>query len=172
MTTNTPVPVADFKRAVGFMTSAVTVVTTTDDGRDYGMTASSVTNLSADPPMMVACLRSDIPTARAVDQSGYYVVNVLDENQTDLAYQFSRPAADKFTGAATHRTEAGVAVLDDALVSIVCRVVGRTPGGTHTMFSGEVLAVSTRGGKPLAYFRGGFGHFITAQDEQLYCTLK
>ena len=170
--TNTPVSAADFKRAVSFMTSAVTVITTANAGRDYGMTASSVTSLSADPPLMVACLRSDIPTARAVDQSGYYVVNILDENQADLAYQFSRPGPDKFTGVATYRTEAGVAVLRDALVSIVCRVVARASGGTHTMFSGEVLALANKGGKPLAYFRGGFGHFTAAQDEQLYSTLK
>lgn len=38
--------------------------------------------------------------------------------------------------------------------------------------AGEVLAVANKGGKPLAYFRGGFGHFTAAQDEQLYCTLK
>jgi hypothetical protein len=69
--TNAPVSVTDFKSAVSFMTSGVTVITTTDAARDYGMTASSVTSLSADPPLMVACLRSDIPTARAVDQSGY-----------------------------------------------------------------------------------------------------
>ena len=81
--TNTPVSAADFKRAVSFMTSAVTVITTANAGCDYGMTASSVTSLSADPPLMVACLRSDIPTARAVDQSGYYVVNILDENQAE-----------------------------------------------------------------------------------------
>jgi flavin reductase (DIM6/NTAB) family NADH-FMN oxidoreductase RutF/DNA-binding GntR family transcriptional regulator len=172
MTRNTPVSAADFKRAVSFMTSAVTVITTANAGRDYGMTASSVTSLSADPPLMVACLRSDIPTARAVDQSGYYVVNILGEDQADLAYQFSRPGPDKFTGVATYRTEAGVAVLRDALVSIVCRVIARALGGTHTMFSGEVLALANKGGKPLAYFRGGFGHFTAAQDEQLYCTLK
>jgi len=172
MTRNTPVSAEDFKRAVSFMTSSVAVITTANAGRDYGMTASSVTSLSADPPLMVACLRSDIPTARAVDQSGYYVVNILGEDQADLAYQFSRPSPDKFTGVATFRTEAGVAVLEDALVSIVCRVVARASGGTHTMFSGEVLAVANKGGKPLAYFRGGFGHFTAAQDEQLYCTLK
>jgi 4-nitrophenol 2-monooxygenase / 4-nitrocatechol 4-monooxygenase, reductase component len=172
MTGNTPVSAADFKRAVSFMTSAVTVITTANAGRDYGMTASSVTSLSADPPLMVACLRSDIPTARAVDQAGYYVVNILGEDQADLAYQFSRPGPDKFTGVATYRTEAGVAVLRDALVSIVCRVVARALGGTHTMFSGEVLALANKGGKPLAYFRGGFGHFTAAQDEQLYFTLK
>ena len=38
MTKNTPVSVTDFKRAVSFMTSAVTVITTTDVDRDYGMT--------------------------------------------------------------------------------------------------------------------------------------
>ena len=36
--TNTPVSATDFKRAVGFMTSGVTVITTTDVAQDYGMT--------------------------------------------------------------------------------------------------------------------------------------
>ena len=40
-------------RIVGLLTRGVTVVTARVDGRDHGVTASSVTSLSLEPPVML-----------------------------------------------------------------------------------------------------------------------
>ena len=81
-----------FRHVVGHLASGVTVVTAAHEGTTYGMTASSVTSLSADPPLMLACINNAVPTAEAVSRAGRYVVNILGEGQGDIAHQFAHPA--------------------------------------------------------------------------------
>ena len=79
-----------FDTSSSHLASGVAVVTTSSRGREYGMTASWVTSLSVDPPLMLACINNVVPTALAIAESGNYVVNVLDHDQGDLAHQFTR----------------------------------------------------------------------------------
>lgn len=168
--TRTPpsVDAARFRHVVGHLASGVTVVTTEADGRRHGMTASSVTSLSMDPPMMLACLNNGAPTSDAVSASGTYVVNVLGEQQGELARQFATASSDKFRGASVRTGMLGLPLLDDALAHIECEVVERVVGGTHTIFLGRVAAASANDGQPLTYFRGGFGRFEFASDDEVY----
>lgn len=160
-----------FRRIVGHLASGVTVITTVTDGRDAGMTASSVTSLSADPPAMLACLNNGVPTANAVAARGAYVVNVLGESQGDLAMRFATPSANKFAGCALRRTTLGLPVLADAIAFLECRVTKAIRDGTHTIYIGEVISGGTQGGGPLTYFRGGFGRFELAHDNEV-CSVR
>lgn len=157
-----------FRHVVGHLASGVTVVTTRSGDHSFGMTASSVTSLSADPPMMLVCINNALPTASAVSQSGSYVVNILAEGQGELARQFSTPGRDKFRGVTVQHGEHGQPVLGDALAHIECTVVDQVSGGSHTIFIGRVLSAKARSGRPLTYFRGGFGRFAFAKDDAAY----
>jgi flavin reductase (DIM6/NTAB) family NADH-FMN oxidoreductase RutF/DNA-binding GntR family transcriptional regulator len=157
-----------FRFVVGHLASGVTVVTTRAGDRSHGMTASSVTSLSADPPLMLVCINNALPTADAVSESGTYTVNVLAEGQGELARQFSVPGRDKFRGVAVGTGEHGQLVLRDALAHIECEVVEKVVGGTHSIFIGRVLSAHARGGHPLTYFRGGFGRFAFERDDAAY----
>jgi flavin reductase (DIM6/NTAB) family NADH-FMN oxidoreductase RutF len=157
-----------FRFVVGHLASGVTVVTTRVGDRSHGMTASSVTSLSADPPMMLVCINNALPTADAVARSGTYAVNVLAEGQGELARQFSVPGRDKFRDVAVGAGEHGQLVLSDALAHIECEVVEQVIGGTHSIFIGRVLSAQARGGHPLTYFRGGFGRFAFERDDAAY----
>jgi flavin reductase (DIM6/NTAB) family NADH-FMN oxidoreductase RutF/DNA-binding GntR family transcriptional regulator len=162
------VDASNFRHVVGHLASGVTVITTeTADGL-FGMTASSVTSLSLDPPMMVACLNKSVPTSDAVSRAGGYVVNVLGQGSEHLAAQFAAPSPDKFAGVAVHRGTLGLPILSDALAHIECRVVEEVVGGTHTIFLGAVQRASAQDGRPLTYFRGGFGRFEFARDDAVY----
>ena len=114
-----------FRRIVGHLASGVTVVTTTDDEDRFGMTASSVTSLSADPALMLVCLNNAGPTAAAVARSGRYCVNVLGEQNGGLAKRFAVPSEDKFQGIAVKTGLLEVPMLDEALAHIECEVVDR-----------------------------------------------
>lgn len=92
VTTGLAVDTDLFRHVVGHLASGVTVLTTRVDDRDHGMTASSVTSLSMDPPMMLACVNNAVPTAAAISRSGRYTVNVLGQAHGDLAYQFASRA--------------------------------------------------------------------------------
>ncbi len=132
------------------------------------MTASSVTSLSMDPPMMLACINNSVPTADAVTASGRYVVNVLGEHQGELARQFATASRDKFRDVSVRTGALGLPLLADALAHLECEVVERVVGGTHTIFLGRVVSATAGDGQPLTYFRGGFGRFEFARDDEVY----
>ena len=169
---STGVAGAAFKHVVGHMTSGVTVITGEANGTPFGMTASSVTSLSVDPPMMLACINSGTPTADAIRRAGRYMVNVLGAGQEALALQFARPSADKFDGVRVERGQLGDPVLLDALACIECEVVDSVTGGTHEVFLGRVAHARAHIGEPLAYYRGGFGLFLQVDDEVAYRQIR
>ncbi|MCV2488841.1 flavin reductase [Geodermatophilus sp. YIM 151500] len=163
-----PVDAATFRHVVGHLASGVTLVTTSTDRGRFGMTASSVTSLSLDPPMMLACLNKSSTTCAAVSSAGAYAVNVLGQGQGHLAQQFASPAPDKFAGLRVARGVLGVPVLSDALARIECEVVEEVGAATHTIFLGRVVSAEADEGSPLTYFRGGFGRFEFARDDEVY----
>ena len=157
-----------FRHVVGHLASGVTVITTEVQGNDFGMTASSVTSLSLDPPMMLACLNRVTPTTQAVSQAGRFAVNVLGHGHAHLAQQFAVPSEDKFRGVEVLRGAHGVPLLAGALAHIECEVSEEVTGGTHSIFLGEVQLAAAGQGQPLTYFRGGFGRFEFARDDAVY----
>jgi flavin reductase (DIM6/NTAB) family NADH-FMN oxidoreductase RutF/DNA-binding GntR family transcriptional regulator len=157
-----------FRHVVGHLASGVTLVTTRTPEGPFGMTASSVTSLSVDPPMMLACLNSASPTSAAVARAGAYAVNVLGEGHGHLAQQFATPSADKFAGVRVRDGVLGLPLLADSLARIECRVVEQVTAATHTIFLGRVVDAQAEEGNPLTYFRGGFGRFEFARDDEVY----
>ena len=165
---NHSIDAAQFRHVAGHLASGVTVITTTVDGVDFGMTASSVTSLSVDPPMMLACLNEAVPTTGAVARAGHFVINVLGQGHEDIAYQFASPRDDKFSGLAVDRGPDGKPRLRDALAHLVCEVSEQVAGGTHTVFIAHVREASASDGRPLTYFRGGFGRFEFERNDAAY----
>lgn len=159
---------AGFRHVVGHLASGVTLVTTRTPAGRFGMTASSVTSLSLDPPMMLACLNRSSPTCAAVSEAGAYVVNVLGQTQGHLAAQFAAPSQDKFAGVEVGEGALGLPVLSEALARIECEVVEEVSAATHTIFLGRVVNAEADEGSPLTYFRGGFGRFEFARDDAVY----
>jgi flavin reductase (DIM6/NTAB) family NADH-FMN oxidoreductase RutF/DNA-binding GntR family transcriptional regulator len=157
-----------FRHVVGHLASGVTVITTQEQGTGFGMTASSVTSLSLDPPMMLACLNRATPTTRAVSRSGRFAVNVLGQGHAHLAQQFAVPSEDKFRGVELLEGAHGVPLLAGALAHIECEVAEEITGGTHSIFLGQVRQAAAGQGEPLTYFRGGFGRFEFARDDAVY----
>lgn len=161
-----------FRDVVGRFASGVTVVTARDQGTDYGMTASAIASLSMDPPMLLVCLKQMIPTQGAVSRSRALAVNILGEDQGEVAAQFARPHENKFRGTNVSYGVLGEPLLVDALAHLECRVVEEVCGGTHSVFLAEVQSADAREGTPLAYFRGKFGRFEEASDEEVYRRIR
>jgi flavin reductase (DIM6/NTAB) family NADH-FMN oxidoreductase RutF len=147
----------EFRNVIGHFATGVTVITTLHDGQPLGTTASAVTSLSLEPPMLLVALNQESATGQAVASTGHFAVNILGEGQEDIAVRFARKAPDKFDGVATDAGASGDPLLGDAIATLECRVVERTTGGTHVVFFGEVERASARSGAPLAYFRGRYG---------------
>jgi flavin reductase (DIM6/NTAB) family NADH-FMN oxidoreductase RutF len=151
-----------FREAVGHFTTGVAVITTCHAGRRYGVTASAVTSLSMEPPMVLVCLNRRLATRDALLQTRHFAVNILAEDQTALAMQFATRAPDKFAGVPVVDGAHGVPLLQDALAHLQCTAVDPVDAATHTVFLARVRDVRVRAGDPLAYFRGRFGRFERA----------
>lgn len=153
------------RRAMGRFASGVTIITTRYEGSDYGLTASAVSALSLDPPMLLICVNTISNTQRAIKESGVFAVNILRETQIEVARHFATSRSNKFDEMRVSYGALGVPLLDGMLATLECRVTAAVPGGTHTVFLAEVHSAQAREGMPLTYFRGRMGRFTFASDD-------
>ncbi|MEU6537370.1 flavin reductase family protein [Streptomyces sp. NPDC047000] len=138
--------------------AGVAVITARGADGPVGFTATSLSSVCAEPPMLSFAMGTGASSWAAIESSGLVGVHILGEHQEDLAVTFARSGADRF-GAATAWYEGpeGVPVLEDVLAWTVCRVVTRVPAGDHRIVLAEVLAGDTGGtGRPLLYHQGRF----------------
>ncbi len=147
----------EFREVISHFASGVTVITALHEGRSFGTTASAVTSLSLEPPMLLVCMNKQSETGRAMAASRRFGVNILGADQVDLAERFARKGGDKFAGVRVTPGKWGEPLFDDALATLECRVAEETTGGTHYVFLAGVDSGAARGGTPLAYFKGQFG---------------
>jgi flavin reductase (DIM6/NTAB) family NADH-FMN oxidoreductase RutF len=158
-----------YRHVIGHFATGVTVITSVHDEIDHGATASAVSSVSLQPPSLLVCLNRATATETAVRESGTFVVNILREDQGELALRFAGRHGDKFAGVDFERSPSGNAMLAGALAHLECRVRDAVTGGTHTVFFGEVLRAEAREGDPLAYFRGRFGRLDPELDLRELC---
>src|SRR5688572_19887183 len=78
-----------FREVIGRFASGVTVVTVRSDGVDHGSTASAISSLCLDPPMLIVCLNRTSRTGRAIRRAGAFAVNILEEGQGHYAERFA-----------------------------------------------------------------------------------
>jgi flavin reductase (DIM6/NTAB) family NADH-FMN oxidoreductase RutF len=138
--------------------AGVAVITARGDAGPVGFTATSLTSVSAEPPMLSFGIGTGASSWPAVAETDHVGVHILGEHQQDLAATFARSGADRF-GAATAWREGpeGVPVLDDVQAWLVCRIAARVPAGDHRLVLAEVvLGDSTGPGRPLLYHQGRF----------------
>jgi flavin reductase (DIM6/NTAB) family NADH-FMN oxidoreductase RutF len=147
---------AVFREVVSHFASGVVVVTSVDGAR-YGVTASAVSSLSMDPPMLLVCLNNKLATTQVIAKTRRFAINILAADHADVALQFARPHPDKFRGVDVVEGLHGLPLLNDALAQIECETETTIEAATHTIFLGRVLGARARSGSPLAYFRGQFG---------------
>ncbi|MER7918470.1 MULTISPECIES: flavin reductase family protein [unclassified Streptomyces] len=138
--------------------AGVAVITARGAAGPAGFTATSLTSVSAEPPMISFGVGTGASSWPAIAEADHIGVHILGEHQGDLAATFARSGADRF-GAPTAWRDGpeGVPVLDDVLAWLVCRIVARVPAGDHRIVLAEVvLGDPTGGGRPLLYHQGRF----------------
>ena len=153
-----------FRRTIGHFATGVTVITTRSGDRAFGMTASAVSSLSLDPPMLVVCVNRKAPTHEAITCSDQFVVNVLALSQEPLARHFATPSDDKFAGVQLTEGRYGMPVLAGCVANFECAVESVATGGTHTIFVARVLSTLAEERRdPLLYYCGEFGRLLRAE---------
>ncbi|HEY0868695.1 MAG TPA: flavin reductase family protein [Fimbriimonas sp.] len=148
-----------FRYALGHFASGVTVVTCAADGREHGTTVSAFCSVSLDPPLVLVCLDKRSIMCSLIESSKAFVVNILSNEQELVARHFASRVENRLSTVEYRLGTDGQPVLEGVLASIECRLESSCEGGDHTIFVGKVSQADVREGKPLLYFRGGYGAY-------------
>jgi flavin reductase (DIM6/NTAB) family NADH-FMN oxidoreductase RutF len=145
----------DFKNALSHWTTGVTVVTTRSGERHIGITASSLTSLSLEPPQILVCVARKLHTHAAILASGVFAVNILSVEQIKWGMRFAGMIpedGDRFADIEFDTATTGCAILPGVLGWLDCTLRHAYDGDDHTIFVGEVVAAGFQEGAPLLYF--------------------
>ena len=157
-----------FRGAMRHLTGGVSVITV-GQGKDItGMTVTSVSSLSVDPPTLIVSINRESSSWPILKRLGFFGVNILAANQLDVAERFTGKGglkgADRFAGAQWTTRISGVPLLAGALAAIDCQVEDIVERHSHAIVIGRVLDIQTSGHTAaLAYWQGRY--VAVDQDE-------
>jgi flavin reductase (DIM6/NTAB) family NADH-FMN oxidoreductase RutF len=149
-----------YRQAMGSWGTGVTIVTTAgEDGIPYGLTVSSFTSVSLEPPLILVCLDNRLSGIGLFQTAKHFGVSILADSQEDVSRVFAKKGSERPASLFTVG-RAGVPLIRGALVGLECEVAATYPGGDHTIFLGRPLSIDVmaaeKGEKPLLYFRGRY----------------
>jgi len=150
----------DFLEGMSRAAQTVSVVTTDGPAGRAGVTVSAMCSVSADPPMVLACIHHQSRAVPAIRQNNVFCVNILADTMQEISNTFAAatPLDDMFAAGTWVAVATGAPALAGALASFDCRVEEIHRAGTHFIFLGNVERTELGDGKPLIY---GFRQYGT-----------
>lgn len=148
----------EFKNALKMWASGVAVVTANSDQGEQGMTVTSFTSVSMDPPQILVCVNGDAETGGIISSGDAFAVNVLSADQEQVSNEFAGGSSmeERFKNVAWKKGGLGLPVFDDALVSMECTLVEKVKAGSHWILIGEIQNTQFKAGDPVLYFNSGY----------------
>jgi len=151
----------DFLEGMSRAAQTVSVVTTDGLAGKNGVTVSAMCSVSADPPMVLACIHHQSNAVPAIRQNSVFCVNVLTDAMQQVSDVFANfteaRGAAKFDCAAWRNVATGAPVLEGALAAFDCNVEEIHRAGSHFIFLGTVAATVLGEGRPLIYGSRSYG---------------
>lgn len=138
----------DLLRALTALTTGIYVLTVRDGDARHGMSASWVTQVSGDPPLVLAAVDRTHTTHAVIERTGTFALNVVGERGRHLEDFFHSARAQRADNLATVAFEdgpGGLPLLHGAMVNLECRVRQAHGAGDHTLFVAAVERVVERG---------------------------
>ncbi|MEA2627339.1 MAG: hypothetical protein QOD06_3384 [Candidatus Binatota bacterium] len=126
------------------ITNGIYVLTVRDGEVRHGMSSSWVTQVSGEPPLVMAAIDRAHASHAMVERAGAFGLNVVGRGAKALEDWFYSPAsrgADNLGPFRYQETARGVPLLLDAVVAFECVVDSAFPAGDHTLFVAAVTSV-------------------------------
>ena len=147
----------EFRRACGRFATGITVATVLDgEGTPHGLTVSSFTSVSLDPPLILICLGHAVTMIGAFRTASHFGINILSAEQRELSDRFARKGCDRFDALPWERGTMGVPLLPGAIAQIECATHQRIASGDHDIFVGRMVRARVLDGDPLLYYASGY----------------
>lgn len=147
-----------FRRALRLWPSGVSVVSSRRGDVLHGMTVSSLTSVSLDPPLVSVCCDLATRTLELIDEVGLFAVTILSADQSDLSNRFASKELEdvRFDGPLFHSGENGCPLLDGATAELECSVFAKHRAGDHDIVIGAVTCVRVFDRSALMYYDGAY----------------
>ncbi len=148
-----------FKDAMARVPAPVAVIAARVPEGFRGLTATSFTSVSAEPPLVLVCIDNWSATRDAVTSGGAFAASVLARRQEFLADRFSgrAPQVDPSWREVPHRLGAsGLPILEGCVAWFECEVEEFHAAGDHTIVLGRVTAAGYAAGEPLVFWDRAF----------------
>jgi flavin reductase (DIM6/NTAB) family NADH-FMN oxidoreductase RutF len=151
----------DFRGAMRHLAGGVSVITAGRGKNISGMTVTSVSSLSVEPPALIVSINRASSSWPLVKRYGFFGVNILTSDQVEIAERFTGKGglkgADRFAGAEWTTRASGVPLLMGALAAIDCEVEDIVERHSHAILIGRVLDLQLSGRTAaLAYWQGRY----------------
>ena len=153
-----------FRDALRELSGGVSVITVGVGNDRSGMTATSVSALSLNPPTLIVCVNKDSSTWPLLLRYRSFGVNVLHAGHEEIADRFSGRSGAKgeqrYGEDQWITLETGASLLADALAAIDCELDEAIDRHSHAIVIGRVKAIRTgTAAEALVYWRGRYGGF-------------
>lgn len=148
-----------FRSAMRRLSAGVAVVCCADARGPVGLTATSVTSLSMDPPSLLVCVNRTASLRASLTINKPFSINLLGRQHADISNAFGGAVRgkDKFCFGDWETGISGVPILKDAIARIESVVDLEVEYGSHTIFVGRVTrCLSASTGDPLIYADGKY----------------
>lgn len=158
------------RRSMSHFATGVTIITTREFASDEvrGMTANAFMSVSLSPPLVLVSVAHKARCHGLLQSHGYYGVTILRAQSERIALRFAGVMPLEDEDEPSFSEISGVPILDGGLVSFAVKIIDEHPVGDHTLFIGEVLAMSEgETGQPLGFFRSSFARVELAPQESI-----
>jgi len=133
--------------ALAELTTGIYVLTVREGERMHGMSSSWVTQVSGDPPLIMAAVDKRHFSHGFVERQGMFGLNVVGQKSKALEDYFYSAASrrpDNLEPFEYELGETGVPLLKLAMAVLECRVVASYPAGDHTLFVASIVRAEVR----------------------------
>ncbi|MFS0795038.1 flavin reductase family protein [Microbacterium sp. 1P10AE] len=142
-TIGTSVTADDFKRAFRGHPGGIAVITAYGEHGPVALTASSVSSVSADPPLLIFSVSSLSSATPTIVAASTIVVHLLDAEDIGLARAGATSGLDRFADtSAWSRLPTGEPIYHGVRAWLRCAVVSRMDAGGSTVIAAQALQVN------------------------------
>jgi flavin reductase (DIM6/NTAB) family NADH-FMN oxidoreductase RutF len=131
---------------MGRFVSGVSVVTALHGGVKHAMTATAVSSVSLDPPLVLVCVGRSSRFHPVIMDTDSWALSLLAGDQAAVARHFSNRARDlpsQFENIDhVPAPVSGAPLIEGAIAWIDCTTYARHDGGDHTIVLGRIVRAS------------------------------
>jgi flavin reductase (DIM6/NTAB) family NADH-FMN oxidoreductase RutF len=154
----------ELRRAFAAFPSGVTAACALIAGAPAGMSASSFTSVSLDPPLVSICIARSSTTWPVLRTASRLGLSVLATRHDTAARTLAARGTDRFAGIQWTAADDGAVFIDDACLWLGCEIRQEVPAGDHLIILLEIASVREfPSAEPLVFHHSRFRH-LHSQD--------